>query len=64
VAVLTEGSPFGETALIQNEKRNASIKAVTYCDVYRLSHQSFEALRIKYPEFNERISEISATRQL
>lgn len=64
VALLTEGSPFGETALIQNERRNASIRAVTYCDVYRLSHQSFEELRIKYPEFNERISEISAMRQL
>lgn len=63
VAVLTEGSPFGETALLQNERRNASIKAITYCDVYRLSHRSFEELRIKYPEFDRRISELSAARQ-
>lgn len=63
VALLAEGSPFGETALLQNETRNASIKAMTYCDVYRLSRSSFERLRKKYPEFDKRVSEISAQRQ-
>jgi hypothetical protein len=63
VAVLVEGSPFGETALIQNEKRNASIKAISYCDIYRLSQHSFEKLRKKYPEFDKRVSEVSLTRQ-
>lgn len=63
VAVLSEGSPFGETALIRNEKRNASIKALSYCDIYRLSQHSFEQLRKKYPEFDQRVSEISASRQ-
>lgn len=63
VAVLAEGSPFGETALIQNEKRNASIRAVSYCDVYRLSQNSFEQLRKKHPEFDKRVIEISAGRQ-
>ncbi len=63
VAVLTEGSPFGETALIQKEKRNASIKAISYCDVYRLSQHSFERLRIKFPEFDKRVTEISVERQ-
>lgn len=63
VAVLTEGSPFGETALIHNEKRNASIKAISYCDVYRLSQRGFEQLRKKYPEFDKQVSEISAGRQ-
>ncbi len=63
VAVLAEGSPFGETALIQNEKRNASIRAVSYCDVYRLSQHSFEQLRKKHPEFDKRVTEISAERQ-
>jgi len=49
VAVLAEGSPVGETALIENEKRNASIRAVSYCDVYRLSQHSFEQLRKNIP---------------
>lgn len=63
VAVLAEGSPFGETALIKNEKRNASIKAVSYCDVYRLSQHGFEHLRKKHPEFDKQVTEISMERQ-
>lgn len=63
VAVLPEGSPFGETALIQNEKRNASVRALSYCDVYRLSQQSFEKLKSKHPEFNKRVTEISMERR-
>lgn len=63
VAVLAEGSPFGETALIENEKRNASIRAVSYCDVYRLSQHSFEQLRKRHPEFDKRVSDLSIKRQ-
>ena len=63
VATLAEGSPFGETALIENEERNASIRAVTFCDVYRLSQQSFDHLRKKHPEFDKRVKEISLQRQ-
>ncbi len=63
VAILPEGSPFGETALIQNEQRNASIRAVSYCDVYRLSRQRFEKLRRKHPEFDKRVTEISEKRR-
>jgi voltage-gated potassium channel len=63
IAVLAEGSPFGETALIQKEERNASVRAVTYCDVYKLSRNSFERLRKKYPEFDKRVTEISLGRQ-
>ena len=63
VAILPEGSPFGETALIENEQRNASIRALCYCDVYRLSQQSFEKLRNRHPEFDKRVKEISLQRQ-
>lgn len=63
VAILTEGSPFGETALILNRNRNASIKAISYCDVYRLSQHSFEQLRKKHPEFDKRVTEIALERQ-
>jgi len=63
VAILSEGSPFGETALLENEQRNASIRAVSYCDVYRLSQQSFEKLRKRHPEFDKRVKDISLQRQ-
>jgi voltage-gated potassium channel len=55
VAQLGAGSPFGEAALLQGEKRNASVRAISYCDVYRLSKADFDSLRAKYPEFDARV---------
>ncbi|HOJ52736.1 MAG TPA: cyclic nucleotide-binding domain-containing protein [Syntrophales bacterium] len=63
VAVLAEGSAFGEMALIKNVKRNASVRALSYCDVYKLSKNSFDHLRRKYPEFDRQVSEISSARE-
>jgi hypothetical protein len=58
VAQLGAGSPFGEAALLQGEKRNASVRALSYCDVYRLSKADFDTLRQKYPEFDARVRKI------
>jgi len=58
VAQLGAGSPFGEAALLQGEKRNASVRALSYCDVYRLSRTDFDTLRGKYPEFDARVRKI------
>lgn len=58
-----EGTFFGERALIKNEKRNASIRTVTYCDMYRLSRQSFDELRRKYPDFDQHVKEVFARRE-
>jgi voltage-gated potassium channel len=58
VAQLGAGSPFGETALLQGEKRNASIRALTYCDVYKLSKSDFDALRVRYPEFDAEVKKV------
>jgi CRP-like cAMP-binding protein len=63
VARLGAGSPFGETALIQGEKRNASIRAETYCDVYKLSKSDFDVLRSKYPEFDAQVKKVVEERQ-
>jgi len=58
VAQLGAGSPFGETALLQGEKRTASIKALSYCDVYQLSKSDFDALRARYPEFDAQVKKV------
>jgi len=58
VATLGAGSPFGETALIQGEQRNASIHTLTYCDVYKLQKEDFDALRRKYPVFDEQVKRV------
>ena len=58
VASLGQGSPFGETALIQGEKRMASIRALSYCDVYKLSKTDFDALRGRYPDFDAEVKKV------
>jgi len=58
VAQLGAGSPFGETALIQGEKRTASVRAISYCDVYKLSKADFDALRGRYPEFDAQVKKV------
>jgi voltage-gated potassium channel len=62
VALLANGSPFGETALIQGEKRMASIRALSYCDVYQLSKTDFDDLRQRYPDFDAQVREVVAAR--
>lgn len=62
VATLGAGSPFGEMALISGDKRTASIRAVSYCDVYCLQREAFERLRSRYPEFDARVVQIMEER--
>lgn len=58
VANLGTGAFFGEGALVKGERRNASIRTTTYCDVNRLSKQSFDKLRKQYPDFDKHVQQI------
>ncbi len=62
VASLGMGSPFGEMALVSGDKRNASIRANTYCDVYVLQRAAFDQLRSRYEDFDKRVVEITEKR--
>jgi voltage-gated potassium channel len=62
VAALGQGSPFGETALVQGEKRNASIRALTYCEVYSLAKSDLDALRKRYPDFDAQVRKVAEAR--
>jgi CRP-like cAMP-binding protein len=63
-AKLGSGSTFGETSLLIGEKRSASIHTLTHCEVYRLSKSDFDSLRIRFPEFNAEMEDISRKRKL
>jgi hypothetical protein len=63
VARLGAGSPFGETALIDNQHRNASIVSTSYSTGYRLAKGDFEVLRSKYPEFDRKVREVAERRK-
>jgi CRP-like cAMP-binding protein len=62
VAALGQGSPVGETALIQGERRMASVRALSYCDMYKLSKADFDALRHRYPDFDAQVKKVVEAR--
>ncbi len=62
VAALPGGAAFGEASLLRGEKRNASVRALAYCDAYRLSSEEFDALRTQFPEFDRKIQTMMEAR--
>ena len=63
VATLLEGDFFGEIALLEHRPRSASVRAVTYCDLYRLDKESFDRVIARFPEFAAHVGAMSAERQ-
>ena len=56
LAVLKEGSFFGEMALVSDEPRNATIKTVTDLEVLTLGKSDFQALLSSKPSIAEIVS--------
>ena len=50
VTNLSEGAHFGEICLLTDDRRVATIKAHTMCDLFSLSKQNFEVLLEEFPE--------------
>nr|HPN39848.1 cyclic nucleotide-binding domain-containing protein [Melioribacteraceae bacterium] len=57
IANLKHGDYFGELALVKNSVRNATVKAVDYCDLYTLEKKVFIKIVHKYPEIGLKIEE-------
>jgi hypothetical protein len=55
VARLTDGSFFGEMALLTSKPRNATARAVDFCDLCVLDRATFERVIEHYPDFQARI---------
>jgi hypothetical protein len=54
-ATLGDGQFFGEVALVKGQPRNASVRAVGYCDLYALEKETFDRIVAHHPEFKEHI---------
>ncbi len=63
IATFAAGSYFGEMALVLDQPRAASIRAIDYCDVYILRKQSFVRLLEKYNNFHEHLRDVIARRK-
>jgi voltage-gated potassium channel len=60
---LAKGDFFGEVALVFGETRSASVRAVTYCDIYRLDRELFEETLEDYPDIAAQIRAKAAERR-
>lgn len=62
-ATLGEGDFFGEIALFAEPTRTASVRAITYCDVYALSKSAFQAVLQRFPESMREIERKAVSRR-
>jgi hypothetical protein len=60
---LKDGQFFGEVALLFVQPRNASVRAVDYCDLYTLDKDTFDHVLARYPEFAAHIQEEAERRR-
>ncbi len=61
-ATLPEGSFFGEMSLLFSAPRNATAKAVDYCDLYRLDKETFDEVLHGFPVFEAEMRQKAAER--
>lgn len=57
-ATLTEGQFFGEIAVLLSPERTATIRAIDYCDLYKLDQTTFSHVIEKYPGFEKTIRKL------
>ncbi|MFA8433301.1 MAG: ion transporter [Marinifilaceae bacterium] len=60
---LHEGDFLGEIAIFKHSARTATVKAISYADLYELDRTEFERAMEKYPDIAERIMQKSKTRE-
>jgi hypothetical protein len=58
--VFEDGDYFGDLSMLLGEKRTASVRAETFCDLYVLSREHFERIKKDYPEFKDVLKAVSA----
>jgi voltage-gated potassium channel len=63
IAMLGPGSPFGETALVENLHRNASVISIGYSTGYQLNKEDFDKLRVRYPIFDSQVRAVAEARK-
>jgi glucose-6-phosphate 1-dehydrogenase len=62
IAQLKEGNFFGEISLLLSEPRNATVRAITHCDLFTLSKDDFHKALRDHPEFATAVLDTAKTR--
>ena len=60
---MESGSFFGELALLDSVRRTASVKTLTYCELFVLEKSDFSQVMADYPNFADKIEEIAEKRR-
>lgn len=58
--ILEDGDYFGDLSLMLGEKRTASVRALTYCEIFILTSTEFNRIKNEYPEFKDVLTKISS----
>jgi hypothetical protein len=61
VNTLTGGAFFGELSLLKAGRRTATVKAITFCDLFVLSKEDFDEVLKFYPELASQMKAVSGT---
>ncbi|MFO0617466.1 MAG: mechanosensitive ion channel family protein [Polyangiaceae bacterium] len=64
VTRLATGKFFGEMALVTGEKRRASVRAATECELLVIDHDAFKRVLDETPAVAEQLSQLLADRQV
>jgi hypothetical protein len=59
---LEGGDYFGDLSMLLNENRTASVRAVTFCDIFLLEKRDFNRIREEYAELREVLKKVSSER--
>ncbi|CAF4068246.1 unnamed protein product [Rotaria sordida] len=62
LTTLSDGSYFGEICLLTRAKRVASVRCVTYCNLYSLDSSQFERVLESYPLMRRTMESVAAER--
>ena len=57
-----EGQFFGELSLLFAQPRNASVRALTYCDLFALGRTDFDRVLKGYPHFAASVKKTASER--
>ncbi|MBF0155295.1 MAG: ion transporter [Magnetococcales bacterium] len=55
---LRAGSFFGEVALLRDVERTATVRCITFCDLYVLNRADFTRVAKSYPDFSAQLDEV------
>ncbi|MBL8032715.1 MAG: ion transporter [Leptospiraceae bacterium] len=62
-ATLSDGSFFGEIALLFSSERTASVRAADYCDLYTLDKFTFDSVLAKFPDIAHQVQTMAEERR-